>query len=302
MTSANIARTYEILPGHPVARIGYGTMQLQREADTPQSRQAGAHLLRHARELGVNHMDTAHFYGHGTVLEVMAEALSPYSQDLVVVSKVGLVNLPDGRFTPAQQPQQIREQVEHTLSVLGRDHLEGVNMRRMDHGRFRAEGEQKVPLEDQLEVLLELRQEGKIQGIGLSHATAEAVRTALPVGLFGVQNAYNLLSRGDEDVLEICRENGLAYVPYFPLGSHNPAFPHVTEDAVVQEAAQRLEATPSQVGLAWLLQHSPNILLIPGTSSVAHLEENMAAADLVLPPDVVQALDAEGDLEQRLGT
>lgn len=295
-------QTFDLLPGRPVNRVGYGTMQLMRE-DTPEFRRAGAEVLRRAVELGANHLDTAHFYGRGAVIELIREALHPYPEDLAIVSKVGLgPNRETGAFEVAQHPRQIREQVEHTLKVLDRDHLEGVNMRRMDTGRFQAPPEQRFPLEDQLAVLQELRDEGKVLGIGVSNVTAEQVRAALPVGLFGVQNAYNLLSRGDEDVLRLCGENGIAYVPYFPLGSGSPMFPKVTENDAVLAAADRLGATPSQVGLAWLLQHSPNVLLIPGTSSVAHLEENMGAAALDLPEDVVASLDAAGDTGHRLGT
>lgn len=272
-----------------VARVGYGAMQLfePSEADA-------VAVLRRAVELGVNHIDTASFYGPGEVNRRIRAALAPYPDDLVIVSKVG------ARFTgerpiplaAAQRPDELRAAVENDLSQLGLDCVPVVNLRRMDVGiGVGAEGDQLVDLDDQLAEMIALRDEGKIGAIGVSSVPADVVRRALPAGIVCVQNAYSLLDREQEDALELCESEGIAWVPYFPLGSAIPGLPKVTEHPVVTEVAGEIGATPAQVGLAWLLAHAPSTLLIPGTGSAAHLDENIGAGDVDLSADAIARLD-----------
>ncbi|WP_432090058.1 aldo/keto reductase [Streptomyces sp. NRRL F-5630] len=279
------------LGARTVARVGYGAMQLERlRADRP----AAVALLRRARELGVNHVDTAQFYGFGHVNEMIREAFGD-AGDVVVVSKVGADPEPEGPvpLRLAQRPGELRASVEDNLRTLGRERIDVVNLRRADTGPgLRAEGDQIVPLDDQLAVMTALRDEGKIGGIGLSSVTAEVLRQALPAGIVCVQNAYSLVGRDAEDVLAVCAAEGIAWVPYFPLGGAFPGLPKVSEEAAAVRIADDLGATVSQVGLAWLLHHHPGTLLIPGTASVAHLEENTAAGSLVLDEAAMAALDA----------
>jgi pyridoxine 4-dehydrogenase len=279
------------LAGRPVARIGYGAMQLSPLGGRPgPSAEAAVALLRRAVELGVNHIDTAQFYGTGRSNDLIREALHPYPEDLVLVSKVGTV-AGDGAPRAAQRPEELRAQVEQNLRSLSLDRLDVVNLRRMDSGRVVAAGDQVVDIDSQLAELADLRAEGKIGGIGVSTVSAEQVAQALPVGIACVQNAYSVLDRADEQLFALCVEHDIAWVPYFPLGSAFPGFPKVTENPVVLEAAAALGATPAQVGQAWLLAHGANVLLISGTSQVAHLEENIATADLQLDPGTIGALD-----------
>ena len=247
-------------------------------------------MLQRAVDLGVNHIDTAQFYGAGRANELIREALHPYGEDLVLVSKVGVV-VGEQSPRPAQRPEQLREQVEENLHSLGAERIDVVNLRRIDSGRVRAEGDQVVDIDSQLAELVALRSEGKIGGIGLSTVSAEQFERALPVGIACVQNAYSLLDRSDEQLFELCAAHGIAWVPYFPLGSAFPGLPKVTEDPVVLEAAAALGATPAQVGQAWLLAHGANVLLISGTSQVAHLEDNVATGDVQLDADTIAALD-----------
>jgi aryl-alcohol dehydrogenase-like predicted oxidoreductase len=274
-----------------VARVGYGAMQLERlRADRP----AAVALLRRARELGVDHVDTAQFYGFGFVNEVISEAFGA-TEDVVVVSKVGATPDPAGPLPLrlAQRPEELRASVEDNLRTLGRERVDVVNLRRADTGPgLRAEGEQIVPLDDQLAVMTALREEGKIGAIGLSSVTAEVLRKALPAGIVCVQNAYSLVGRDDEDVLAVCAAEGIAWVPYFPLGGAFPGLPKVSDEAAAVRVADGLGATVAQVGLAWLLHHYADTLLIPGTASLAHLEENTAAGSLVLDRAALAALDA----------
>ncbi len=274
-----------------VARIGFGAMQL---FDAPTTEDAAA-VLRRAIDLGVNHVDTASFYGPGEVNRRIRAALSPYPDDLVIVSKVG------ARFTgeqpvplaAAQRPAELRSAVEDDLRQLGLECIPVVNLRRMDLGPgLTAEGDQIVDLDDQLAEMIALRDEGKIGGIGISAVPLEVVRRALPAGIVCVQNPYSLLDRAQEAALELCASSGTAWVPYFPLGSAFPGLPKVAENPVVADIAGELGVTGAQVGLAWLLAHSPNTLLIPGTRSIAHLEENVAAADVTLDAATFARLDA----------
>ena len=277
------------LADHDVARIGYGAMQLERLHADPA---AASDLLRRAVALGVDHIDTADFYGDGFVNGVIRQALRP--EDALVVTKIGAVTHPGGPIPlrAAQRPEDLRASVESNLRGLGRERIDVVNLRRVAGGiGIRAEGDQVVDLDDQLAAMVALRDEGKIGAFGLSNVSLGDVRRALPAGVACVQNAYSLVSRDDEDLLELCTGEGIAWVPFFPLGGAFPGLPKVTDAAAVRRAASELGATPSQIGLAWLLQHAPGVLLIPGTTSAVHLAENVAAGDLHLPAAVVDELD-----------
>jgi pyridoxine 4-dehydrogenase len=279
-----------------VARVGYGAMQLFEATSVEDA----AAVLRRAVELGVNHIDTASFYGPGEVNRRIRAALAPYPDDLVIVSKVG------ARYTgeqpiplaAAQRPAELRAAVEDDLSQLGLDRIPVVNLRRMDLGPgVAAEGDQIVDLDDQLAEMIALRDEGKIGGIGVSSVPLDVVRRALPAGIACVQNAYSLLDRSREEMLDFCAAEGIAWVPYFPLGSAFPGFPKVADNPVVVDIAGEIGATPSQVGLAWLLAHAPTTLLIPGTRSIAHLKENIGAGDVTLSAEAIARLDAVTTLE-----
>jgi aryl-alcohol dehydrogenase-like predicted oxidoreductase len=211
---------------------------------------------------------------------------------LVLVSKVGAGNTGDGALVPAQRPEQLRAQIEANLATLGAERLDVVNLRRLDAPPgLIAEGDQRVDLDGQLGELTALRDAGKIGGIGLSNVSADQLRQALPVGVACVQNAYSVLDRSAEPVLALCREHGIAWVPFCPLGSAFPSLPKPTDDPTVVTIAGDLAATPAQVALAWLLANYEHTLLIPGTSDPSHLAENIAAGSLRLPPEAVVALD-----------
>jgi aryl-alcohol dehydrogenase-like predicted oxidoreductase len=279
------------LAGRTVSRVGFGAMQLERLHD---DRRGALALLRCAVELGVDHVDTAHFYGNSFVNGLLREALRP-EDGVLVVSKVGADPDPGGRvpLRPAQRPEELRASVEDNLKSLGVDQVPVVNLRRLDSGPgLRAEGDQAVDIDDQLAAMTAMRDEGMIGAIGLSSVTAEGLRRAVPAGIVCVQNAYSLVARDDEAMLEMCAAEGIAWVPYFPLGGAFPGIPKVTEEPAVLAAAQSLGSTPSQIGLAWLLQHSPNTLLIPGTADPAHLAANIAAGAITLDEATLASLDA----------
>jgi pyridoxine 4-dehydrogenase len=277
---------------HKVARVGLGAMQLFEGSPDD-----AAAVLRRAVELGVNHIDTASFYGPGEVNRRIRTALAPYPEDLVIVSKVG------ARWTgeepiplaSAQKPAELRAAVEDDLRQLGLDRIPVVNLRRLDLGPgLAAEGDQIVDLDDQLAEMVALRDEGKIGAIGISNVPLEVLQRALSAGIVCMQNAYSLLDRSQEEMLDVCMAEGIAWVPFFPLGSSLPAFPKVADNAVVADIAGELGVTPAQVGLAWLLAHTPNTLLIPGTRSIPHLEENIGAAAITLSTDTLARLEAVG--------
>ncbi|HEX6344981.1 aldo/keto reductase [Umezawaea sp.] len=276
------------LAGRTVSRVGYGAMQLHHGAD----RATGVAVLRRVVELGVDHIDTAHFYGPAN--ELIREAVRP-EDDVLIASKVGADPDP-GAPVPlrlAQRPEQLRASVEANLVGLGLDRIPLVNLRRTDAGPgLRAEGDQVVDLDDQLATMVALRDEGKIGAIGLSGVSSDTLRRAIPAGVACVQNAYSLVSRDDEDLLALCAAEGIAWVPFFPLGGGLPGLPKVTEQRAVLAVAESLGRTPAQVGLAWLLHHAPNVLLIPGTSNVRHLEANVDAGAVVLDDEALAALDA----------
>jgi aryl-alcohol dehydrogenase-like predicted oxidoreductase len=277
------------LGGKNVRRLGYGAMQLAGPGvfGPPKDRDAAIAVLRHAIEAGVNHIDTSDFYGPHVTNQLIREALAPYPDDLLIVTKVGARRGADASWLPAASPDELRQAVHDNLRNLGLDMLDVVNMRLWgDHGHAPAEG----PVEQELSVLAELQQQGLIRHIGLSNATARQVEEGRRIcEIVCVQNHYNLVHRADDALIDDLAAQGIAYVPFFPLGGFSPI-----QSGLLSDVAQRLGATPMQVALAWLLKRSPNILLIPGTSSVRHLQENLAAADLVLPADALAALDGLG--------
>lgn len=282
------------LAGKDVARIGFGAMQLHgpggRAAPPAQTAEG---ILRAALEGGANHVDTAAFYGAGEVNRLIRAALAPHYEELVVATKVGARELPGRGLVPAQKPGELRAGVEENLRTLGAESLDLVYLRRVDSPPgLVAEGDQIVELDDQLAELVALRDEGKLRAIGLSSVTAAQVEAALPVGIAAVQNHYGPLARAGEALLELCAAADVAWVPFFPLGSSFGRERHVVDEPQVRAIAAEVDATAAQVGLAWLLDHAPNVLLIPGTASLAHLRENLAAGALELSDDQVARLAA----------
>ena len=276
--------------GRTVSRIGFGAMQLDRLKD---DRDSAIRVVRRTVELGVDHIDTAQFYGYGFVNGVIHDALRA-EDDIMVVTKIGADPDPDGPMPmrSAQRPQELRASVEENLRTLGLEQIPVVNLRRMDTAHTVPGGpEQTVNIDDQLAEMTAMRDEGLIGGIGLSSTTLDILRQALPAGIACVQNAYSLVNRSDEPMAELCATESIAWVPYFPLGSAFPGLPKVTSEPEVQAIATTLGFTPSQIGLAWLLQHSSNTLLIPGTASVDHLEANLAIGDIHLDATMIAQLD-----------
>jgi len=269
-------------------RIGYGAMQLAVPGvfGPPRDPAAAIDVLRSAVELGVNHIDTADAYGPYITNEIIREALSPYDGDVHIVTKVGVVRDERGGWRPATSPQSLREQIHDNLRRLGLDVLDVVNLRTLTGIVDRATVPN--PLTPQFEALAELQQQGLIRHLGLSTVSLDQLAEAQQIApVVCVQNFYNIANRVDEEVLAAAAEQRIAFVPYFPLGGFSPL-----QSDVLDSIAKRLGATPTAVALAWLLQHSPNIMLIPGTSSVDHLRQNIAGAALALPPDAVAELDA----------
>ena len=283
---------------HTVGRVGFGAMQLPGPGvfGPPRDHDEAVAVLRRAIELGIDHIDTAQFYGPNVSNELIREALHPYPANLTLVSKVGATRDEQGGWVAAQQPDELRRSIEENLSALGVDRLAAVNLRVFSGGDPNAPADVDPDLfPRQLEVMVTARDEGLIDGIGLSSVSVDHLRMALDhTEIVCVQNAYNLVDRTSQPLLDLCTEHGIAFVPFFPLGSgftaDNPVLGH---PAVVREAG-RLGRTPAQVALAWTLSLAPNVLLIPGTSSVAHLEENTAVADITLDADVKAELDAAG--------
>lgn len=268
-----------------VARMGYGAMQLAgpHVFGPPADRDAAVAVLREARTLGINHLDTSDFYGPHVTNEIIREALHPYDDDLVIVTKVGGRRDDQGAWLPAQSPAELRQGVLDNLERLGLDAMDVVNLRIMD--------EPVASIGERMETMAALQQEGLVRHIGLSTVSAAQVEEAQAIApVVCVQNMYNLAHREDDELVDRLAEQGIAYVPYFPLGGFSPL-----QSDRLSTIAERVRATPMAVAIAWLLQRSPNILLIPGTSSVGHLRENVAAASLTLPADVVADLDGIGD-------
>lgn len=266
-------------------RVGYGAMQLAGPGvfGPPKDRDGAIAVLREVVELGIRHIDTSDYYGPYVTNELIREALSPYPEDLHIVTKVGARRDERGGWPPARSPAELRDQVHDNLRRLGLDALDVVNLRL---GGFDAP--EPGSLAPQFEALAELREQGLIRHLGLSTVTAEQVAEAQSIApVVCVQNLYNLARRTDDALLDSLAAQGIAWVPYFPLGGFSP----LQSDAL-HAVAERLGATPMAVALAWLLQRSPNVLLIPGTSSVQHLRENVTGAGLTLPPDALAELDA----------
>ncbi len=279
-----------LLAGRPVHRMGFGAMQLPGPGvfGPPADRGQALAVVRRVAEAGVDHIDTAQFYGPDVANELIHEALFPYSEDLVLVSKVGAVRDEKRQWLPAQRPEELRTGVEANLASLELDQVPVVNLRRHP--------ESDVPFPEQLDAMIALRHEGLIGAIGLSNVTLDDYRVARSrTDVACVQNAYNLTDRSDQPLFDACREDAVPYVPFFPLGSAFFADNPVLDAPAVEEAARRLGATRAQVALAWLLDQAPTVLLIPGTSSLAHLEENLAATDVVLDEAAVEALGRAAD-------
>ncbi|MFJ8819218.1 aldo/keto reductase family oxidoreductase [Amycolatopsis thermoflava] len=288
MTANTLAGgTFTLTDGLTVGRMGYGAMQLAGPGvfGPPADRDAAVAVLREAVELGVNHIDTADFYGPHVTNQIIREALHPYD-GIVVVTKVGAVRDDQGAWVHQRSPEQLRAQVHDNLRNLGVDALDVVNLR-VGGGD---DGHSAVPgsIAEPFAALVEMQQEGLIKHLGISTVNAEQIAEAQSIApVVCVQNAYNVAHREDDKLVESLAAQGIAYVPYFPLGGFSPL-----QSEVLNSVAARLGATPMAVALAWLLQRSPNILLIPGTSSLAHLRENVAAASMDLPADAVAELDA----------
>jgi pyridoxine 4-dehydrogenase len=270
------------LAGHEVHRVGYGTMQLPGPGvfGPPADHDAAIAVLRRARELGVDHFDTSAYYGPWVSNALLREALHPYA-GMTIVSKVGGRRAPDGGWLAASTPPELRWGIDENLIGLGVERIDVMNLRLMEAG--------DPAFDEKLGTMADAVQAGKIGAIGLSNVTlAELDRAAeLGVEIAGVQNRYSVTFRQDEPLLQACAERGIAFVPFFPLD-----FGKVGGHRIVAGIAERLGVTPAQVGLAWLLAHAPNVLLIAGTSSVAHLEENVAAGRIELGAEDVAALDA----------
>jgi aryl-alcohol dehydrogenase-like predicted oxidoreductase len=278
-----------LLGNRPVRRIGFGAMQLPGPGvfGPPRDPVAARHVLRRAIELGVDHIDTAQYYGPDVANDLIRDTLHPYPEGLRLVTKVGARRDHQGRWLPAQRPEELRAGVEDNLRSLRVERMDLVNLRLLD-----GEAEPNVPLADQLGALEELRQQGKLDLIGISNVDRATAEQALALAdVAGIQNGYSILDRSSAEVLQLCRERDIAFVPFFPLGSAFTGGPaKLAAEPAVAAAADKHGATPSQVALAWLLSVDERILLIPGTSSVAHLEENLAAAEVTLDAEDLEAL------------
>jgi len=277
----------------PVHRIGFGAMQLAGPGvfGPPADPDAARAVLRRAVELGVDHIDTSQYYGPDVVNELIREALHPYPENLRLVTKVGAERDAEGGWNAAAEPHQLKAAVHENLRSLRVERMDLVNLRRFERDNPDA---QEPALEDQLAALAELRDAGDIDLIGVSSVRPETVRVAIDlVGIGEVQNPFSILDRSDAPVLELCREHGVSFVPYFPLGSaFGGGGPRaLAADLQVSAVAEKHRVTPSQVALAWLLAQYDRLLLIPGTSSVAHLEQNMAVIDIELDADDLEALE-----------
>jgi aryl-alcohol dehydrogenase-like predicted oxidoreductase len=284
MSNTQSSSTF-VLGSRPVKRLGYGAMQLAGPGvfGPPRNRDAALAVLREAVASGVDHIDTSDFYGPHITNQLIREALHPYRDDLVIVTKIGARRGEDGSWLPAFSREELIQAVHDNLRNLSLDVLDVVNLRCM----FGIHGPAEGSIEEPLTVVAELQRQGLVRHIGLSNVTAAQIAEGRRLcEIACVQNQYNLAHRDDDTLIDDLARDGIAYVPFFPLGGFNPL-----QSSILSGVAERLKATPMQVALAWLLRRSPNILLIPGTSSVEHLRENLAAAELVLPDDVVRELD-----------
>src|SRR5579875_2740150 len=283
--------TNQGLPGgrYPVGdfeltRVGYGAMQLAgpHVFGPPKDRDEAIAVLRAAVELGINHIDTSDYYGPYVTNEIIREALSPYPEDLHIVTKVGARRDEQGGWPPARSPEELRQQVHDNLDHLGLDALDVVNLRMGG-----LQGAEPGSIAEQFTALAELREQGLIRNLGISTVSAEQLAEAQSIApVVCVQNMYNVAQRSDDDLVDLTARQGVAFVPYFPLGGFSPL-----QSSELEGVAKRLDASPLAVALAWLVHRSPNILVIPGTSSVAHLRDNVAGAWLELHADALAELD-----------
>jgi pyridoxine 4-dehydrogenase len=286
---ATVSKSGEfILGGRSVRRLGYGAMQLAGPGvfGPPKDPEAALAVLREAVASGVNHIDTSDFYGPHVTNQLIRKALHPYAGDLVIVTKIGARRGADGSWQPAFSPKELTEAVHDNLRNLGLDVLDVVNLRSM----FGIHGPAEGSIEGPLSVLAGLQRKGLVRHIGLSNVTPAQIEEGRRIcEIVGVQNHYNLAHRADDALIDELARHDIAYVPFFPLGGFTPL-----QSSTLSDVAQRLGATPMQVALAWLLRRAPNILLIPGTSSIAHLRENLTVDELELPEDALVALDGIG--------
>jgi aryl-alcohol dehydrogenase-like predicted oxidoreductase len=285
MSSTHLSGTFT-LGTHTVKRLGYGAMQLAGPGvfGPPKDPETAIAVLREVVASGVNHIDTSDFYGPHYTNQIIRQALHPYADDLVIVTKIGARRDEQGAWLPAFSPAELTQAVHDNLRNLGLDVLDVVNLRCM----FDAHGPAEGSIEEPLSVLAELQQQGLVRHIGLSNVTSAQVAQGQKIcEIVCVQNNYNLAHRDDDALIDELAGKGTAYVPFFPLGGFTPL-----QSTTLSEVAQQVGASPLQVALAWLLQRSPNILLIPGTSSLAHLKENLAVAQLKLPGDAIATLNA----------
>jgi pyridoxine 4-dehydrogenase len=287
MTDISKAGTFK-LGDRAVKRIGYGAMQLAGPGvfGPPKNRDAALAVLREAVASGVDHIDTSDFYGPHVTNEIIREALHPYPKTLTIVTKIGARRGADGSWNPAFSAEALTSAVHDNLRNLGVEALDVVNLRAM----FAVHGPAEGSIAEPLKVLASLQQQGLVRHIGLSNVTLKQFEEGRTIAkIVCVQNQYNVAHREDDALIDTLAREGVAYAPFFPLGGFTPL-----QSSTLTEVARKLSATPMQVALAWLLRRSPNILLIPGTSSVGHLRENLAAAELVLPEDAAAALDRIG--------
>lgn len=290
----NSTATTTDLPGGPwslgdrsVTRFGYGGMQLAGPyvVGPPKNRDAALAVLRAAVESGITHIDTSESYGPKVVNELIREALHPYAPDLVVATKVGGRRDAAGGWPTARKPDELRRQIDDNLETLGLEHLDLVHLRMGD-----ATGPVPEPVEEAFATLVDLQRQGIIRHLGLSNATAQQVAEAQAIApIVSVQNGYNLATRGDDELIDRLADEGVAYIPFFPLGGFSPL-----QAQALSTVAERVGSAPLPVALAWLLQRSPNILLIPGTSSVEHLRENIAGSATILSADDIRELNSIG--------
>jgi aryl-alcohol dehydrogenase-like predicted oxidoreductase len=287
MTTPLPGGTFTLTDGPTVTRVGYGAMQLAGPGvfGPPADHDGAVAVLRRAVELGINHIDTSDFYGPHVTNRIIKEALHPYPDDLTIVTKVGARRDAEGGWPHARSPEELRSAVHDNLDNLGLDVLDVVNLRM---GAF--DGPEPGSIAEQFEALAELRSEGLIRHLGVSTVNADQIAEARSIApVVCVQNFYNVAHRVDDDLVDSLAADGIAYVPYFPLGGFTPL-----QSGALDRVAARIGATPMAVALAWLLQRSPNVLLIPGTSSIGHLEENVAGAGLELSAEDLAELDAIG--------
>ena len=284
MSTMTTSATFK-LGDHTVRRLGYGAMQLAGKGvfGPPRDRAEAIAVLREAVESGVNHIDTSDFYGPHVTNEIIREALHPYASDLLIVTKVGASRGADASWKPAFSRAELTQAVHDNLRNLGLDVVDVVNLRAM----FDVHGPAEGSLDEALDVLADLKQQGLIRHIGLSNVTAKQIEDAGKItDIVCVQNQYNLAHRHHDALIDTLAARGIAYVPFFPLGGFSPL-----QSSALSDVAAKLDATPMQVALAWLLQRSRNILLIPGTSSRGHLRENLAAATIELPSEALSELE-----------